>query len=659
MGRNKKAKKQTSLFDNQKKYNWLACGLIFVLVFVLYGNTLFNKFALDDHNVILNNEQVQQGISAIPEIFSTPYSTEEGLAYDYRPLVKASFALEYSLYGLRPFMHHLINLLLYALSGIILFRLLRRMLQKHHPLLPLIATLIFIAHPIHTEVVASLKNRDEIISLIGALMALSFLFRYADSGKIKYLGWMAFFFVLGMLGKRTTMTYLAVFPFALYFFTDLPPKKIYRTFGLILGIFFLVMIAYIVLTPQEVRPLQFFENPLYSEGGFLMKVGTAFTAVAFYLKQLFVPYPMLSYYGFDAMPVGWNGIWPFAGLFLTAALLYFAFKGLKSKNILSFSILFFFITISIVSNILVPVPGIVADRFALSPSIVFSIMGAILILKLAQQKGAIQPKISKALLILIIILIPYTVLTIDRNKDWKNHLTLFSNDAGIAKSSIKLQALAAEAWSNKVIYDNKFGRDISKIPETRQKVISYYQDALKIYPENYEVLNNLGSFLSLEMREYEQARPYLEEAVQIKPDEAAGWFNLGFVYEQLGDLDKAEKAYKESLKLNPDDYKLKSYLANLYFKSGKSREAFELNEQMAKTRPDWDQPYINMGNYYLQMQDTLRAISQWEQAIERYPQYQLGISISRHYRAKGDEEKSKYFYRKAMQAYQRDREQTE
>ena len=656
MGKKKQVRKKESLLSNPKTSYRLSQLLIVLLVFLLYGNTLFNKFALDDHNVILNNEQVQRGISAIPEIFTTPYSTEEGLSFDYRPLVKATFAIEYSLYGLRPFWHHFINLLLYALTGLLLFRILKQLLGGKYPAIPILATLLFIAHPVHTEIVASLKNRDELLSMLGALLSVFYLLKYANTNKLKYIGWMSFFFLIGMLGKRTTMTYLAAYPLILYFFTDMPLKKLFRTFGLIFGVFVIIMMLYWVLTPQEVRPLQFFENPLYGDKSFMLRIGTACTSVAFYLKQLFFPYPLISYYGYNAIPVGWSGLWPFAGLASIGVLLVLAFKGLKQKSLISFAILFFFITVSIVSNVLVPVPGIVADRFAYSPSIAFVLLAALLMVKInaKMQKQKIN---GNALLFLLalIFLIPYSLLTIDRNKDWKDHIILFSHDANLEKNSVKLQALAAEAYSNKVIYDNRYGRDISLIPENQQKVISYYEDALSIYPENYEVLNNLGSFLSLHMRDYEKARPYLEEAVKVKPEESAGWFNLGFVYEKLNLSEKAEEAYKKSIALNAQDFEAQSFLANLLFSQGDKKGAIKLNREMAKERPDWDQPYINLGNYYLQMADTLQAISQWEEAVKRYPQYQLAIKLSTHYRGKGDMEKSKYFYRLAMQARQRDK----
>jgi hypothetical protein len=66
--------------------NSLFVFLIFVFVLILYGSTVRNKYALDDHLVAYPNEQIAQGFSAIPEIFTTRYATEADLSYGYRPI---------------------------------------------------------------------------------------------------------------------------------------------------------------------------------------------------------------------------------------------------------------------------------------------------------------------------------------------------------------------------------------------------------------------------------------------------------------------------------------------------------------------------------------------------------------------------------------------
>lgn len=143
------------IFFKKHKYS-----LFFLAIaFVFYGNTIPNEYSLDDPLVIQDNPKVHQGIKGIPLILRSPYFEEEGNTYGYRPLPQITFALEYEIWGENPHISHLVNLLLYALILILLFIILKRILQKYNLLFPFLITLLFAGLPIHTEVIASLKNR--------------------------------------------------------------------------------------------------------------------------------------------------------------------------------------------------------------------------------------------------------------------------------------------------------------------------------------------------------------------------------------------------------------------------------------------------------------------------------------------------------------------
>ena len=134
--------------------------IIAVFAFVLYANTLHHEFVLDDNSVILENTMTQGGASSLKEIFSTAYragypNAENNL---YRPLSKAMFAVEWQLSPNNPGIHHFVNVLLYALACVVLFIVLSRWTKINIYIL-FITALLFVAHPIHTEVVANIKSR--------------------------------------------------------------------------------------------------------------------------------------------------------------------------------------------------------------------------------------------------------------------------------------------------------------------------------------------------------------------------------------------------------------------------------------------------------------------------------------------------------------------
>ncbi len=151
--------------------------LILILAYVLYGNTIGHYYNLDDVFVIQKNTQVQQGIKAIPEIFSSRYFENKQAKFGYRPLAKATYAIEVSIFGVNPHVSHFINVLLYAIMVFITLILLKRIFSEDIKMFLIwMILLIWMFHPIHTEVVASLKNREEILYfLFGSWSGILFL----------------------------------------------------------------------------------------------------------------------------------------------------------------------------------------------------------------------------------------------------------------------------------------------------------------------------------------------------------------------------------------------------------------------------------------------------------------------------------------------------
>ena len=113
------------------KVHYLLAGLMFVIGFLLYANTLSHEYALDDDLVYKLNKTVQKGISGIPEIFHTTnmYGFNQVNYGAYRPFTQAIFALEYQLFGLNPQMQHLASVLMFALTAFCLYLLLKRMFR--------------------------------------------------------------------------------------------------------------------------------------------------------------------------------------------------------------------------------------------------------------------------------------------------------------------------------------------------------------------------------------------------------------------------------------------------------------------------------------------------------------------------------------------------
>ena len=82
------------------------------------------------------------------------------------------------------------------------------------------AALLFVAHPLHTEAVANIKGRDEIMALLGSLAALYFSLRSYHSGKLGWEALAALSFLIGIFSKENAITFLAIVPLTYWFFPN-------------------------------------------------------------------------------------------------------------------------------------------------------------------------------------------------------------------------------------------------------------------------------------------------------------------------------------------------------------------------------------------------------------------------------------------------------
>ena len=157
--------------------------IVFGFSTLIYFNSILNNYSMDDELVTQNHRLTSKGISAIPEIFRSPYYEDRaGYKYEYRPLVLVTFAIEHSIFGDNPHVSHFINVLLYGLLCLVLFNLLKLLFASYDVTFALLVTLVFAAHPTHTEVVASIKNRDEILALLFGLFSLNYAWQFAKDG---------------------------------------------------------------------------------------------------------------------------------------------------------------------------------------------------------------------------------------------------------------------------------------------------------------------------------------------------------------------------------------------------------------------------------------------------------------------------------------------
>ena len=624
-------------------------GILSIITVGININTVRNYYNLDDFHIARNNPDFEQGIKSIPRIFLTQYSAQEDKSYGYRPLIRASFAIEYQFFGKNPYISHFFNVVFYLITILLLYKILRRLLREYHYLFPFIITLLFAAHPIHTEVVASLKNRDELIMLIFGLLALSQSVRYADTRKNKHIYWAMAMFFLAALSKPTAAAFFFIIPLSLYFFTDLELKPVLKVAGLTALISLVAVFGPFLYLPSHNRSLALLENPLSVQGGFMNHIAYAGFTLYYYLRLLILPHPLRYYYGYNMFPdINFSNIWVILGIILHLGLLVYALLNLKKKHILSYAILVYLTSVFLFSNLVKPSPGIIAERFLLVPSFAFCFILAYFIFRLFLQNPVDNKltgiKMFAILFITGLILIPYSAKTMIRNRQWRTEYSLYKADMPYLYNSYKANDLYANEIMKNVNRELAKPVNVLKFVEPSVKeAMGHWERAIEILPDASSPYRNLGIIYSRIYKNYDTALVYFNKALLVEPDDPMILFNLGMTYEGKKDYLTAIEYLQKSLAIDSTSINTRSRMANIYYGMGEFRQAIMINQDIMRMAPKESLPYVNIGNYYIFQRDTLNGIRYYEKAVELGAPPDASNFLSKYYQLKGNTTKSNYY----------------
>jgi tetratricopeptide (TPR) repeat protein len=341
-------------------------------------------------------------------------------------------------------------------------------------------------------------------------------------------------------------------------------------------------------------------------------------------------------------------IWVLISLVLYTAMFVYAIYRIKSKDVLSFAILFYLVSIAMYSNILVPIPGIIAERFLLIPSLGFCIAIVYLLFRIfkvdLKSAASFNSSMAKVSLVIVIILIPYSIKTYSRNIDWRTKFMLYSADLPHLENSVKAHDFYAELLMSQVNQELQKPVDVTKfLRPTIDEALGHWKKAVEILPSHYSSWTNLGIVYTRIYKEHDKAILCFEEALKFKPDFGQALFGLGQAHEASGNVERAMEYYTECIRYYQDNINARSRLANLNFANGNFQKALELNEEIIQIDPKESLPYVNFGNYYMIMGDTLKGVSFFEQAVNKGAPSQVSIFLMRYYDSMGDQQKSDYY----------------
>jgi protein O-mannosyl-transferase len=614
------------------------CIIIAVIGLLFYANTFSNEFALDDRPIIIENEFVKAGFAGIPKILTSDafasYLNQQnsGNALSggrYRPLSIVTFAIEQQFLGTRGAeevadstremksnalteaaeakikrdMHvrHVINVLLYIFSVMVILYFLRKVLFPGNTVIPFIGALIFLIHPIHTEVVANVKSRDEILSLLFICLTFTTAFSYFDTKNKKQLYLSLFYFLLALLSKEYALLLLGLLVPIVHV---LRPQEdsIAKRYKIVLPYiipFCIYMVLRLGATKGAGDATADIMNMPYLFATPVQKFASIVSTLLTYIKLLLLPHPLVSDYSYNQIPYR-DLTYPLFWLSLAVygALVWLFFYLYHQRHILFFAVAFFLAPIAMIGNVIINIGAPMGERLVYHSSLGFAIIVAYLLYQAIAKMKSEKLGYWAVGALLALLTVFAGAATIARNAEWKNDKTLYLADVKKSPRSVLILGNAGSAsidlaesnpdstqqrrlfeqgitYFNKAIaihpafftgYLNK-GVALYKLGYPEQ-ALECWDSVRKYYPDHptlpyvTKVLSNLYYGKALKWGragQHDSAAYYFSKASRAKPDEADVWFNLGFAKFSAGRFADAASAFETSLKLDPNNKSARNY----------------------------------------------------------------------------------------------------
>jgi len=648
-----------------------------VLGVAVYANTLGNGFVFDDRLLIENNPIVQ-GRGSVSDVLLAPYHLGTRLTGTalYRPVTLSTFAIDYRINGLDPFGFHVVNILLNALVGVLVLRLGLRLG------LPTAAAfggaLLFAVHPVHTEAVANLAGRAE---LLAALFFLVALLAYLPSagveagrgGRLAILA--ALSYLLAMLSKESAVTLLGV---GLAWdvllgrregepWRDVLGRRWAAILALVLGfIAYFVLRSFALEAPLQGPEVSRVDNPLV---GIELpeRWATAATVAARYLGLLVFPAELSADYSFaQILPVSpWS-----AGALGSAALLAALAAGLAAAvgraRRVAFLGAFAVISFSLSANFFVVIGTIMAERLLYLPSAAVCLLLGWGFETLSRRFGS-----RPAWIFLAVVLAAGSVRTVARNRDWVDNLTLFAKTAETSPRSVKVlgnlgaelarrgrhdearkaleRALAIEpsyhgarvtlaqclleggdaggaehevrtvlaAFPDDVVARFQLGEILARDGRPSEAEVEL-RAVLRAEPGSAEAHRRLGAVLLAQGRAAE-AESELVEAVRIAPRSATCLSDLGLLYQRTDRLALAVDTLTRAAEAAPREVAVRNNLGNALREAGRFDESAAAFDAAIEIQPDFAPTFHNLGLTHERAGRAAEARRAFDRAVELDP----------------------------------------
>ena len=476
--------------------------IVFVLIFLIYGQSLWGTFVYDDRG-ILEHWDLLSKLSNILRTGLYPYWTvEAGL---YRPVTLLSYTLNIVLLGGSALSFHLVNIFLYLGISWSIYIFIKRLFGRGY--FAILSALIFLVLPIHTEVVANITGRSELLALLFSLLAL------IEVTKEKSNFWLVGLYSFLAIGSKESA--IALLPLIFMLKKDF---KIISASGI--GVAFYLFIRFFVLGINHFVGVETSEidNPLMYVNA-SERIATALQVLWMYFSKTLIPLGLCSDYSYNQIEVAKNlfNIKTILGgtIFIGAVISFFAF--IRKHPAISLSSAVFLASFLPISNIFFATGTIAGERLFFFPSLGIAIILAYLFSK---RKSLIY--------IALCLIVIFSVFALQRQSVWLTEEKLFTNAAECAPKSVSAHSNFGTVYYFKGEY------------KKAQEILEYSRSIKPVYARG---LNNLG-LAYWKIGEIDNAIASYHQALIQRVSYPGAIENLVLLYLSVGDNEGAGRWLK-------------------------------------------------------------------------------------------------------------------
>lgn len=567
-----------------------------LLILLVYGNTFLNSFHFDDIPSILEKPWIR-GWDKIPQFIFSVFQ---------RPLVILSFNLNYVISEFEVWSYHVFNILFHIIASLLVLKLVQQIMfllkdistkdNQHLFSWPYVSALVFALHPLSTQSVTYISSRSSILATIFYLSGLILFFKgfverkfNRNTGHIYFVGF-TFFLLLGGLTKEIIVTLpAALFLFHYYFiWRESSGKWISKNIKWIL----LLLIPLLAGVGYK----------QFLGGGFLSASSAELSSSSWLLTQTsVVPFEYFRKFIFPFnlnldvhFPILNNWLSPknWLGIIILGFLITLWIRISNSiqnkgpweieKRCAGFSLAWIFLTLLPTSSF-IPLLDAVMEHRTYLPLVGFALL-ATSIFSWAYRTVANHKSNNLSLpsvqIGIFLVLILFSLIAVDRNKVWKDELTLWED--------------ARQKSPGLVRPYNNLGEAHDKLGNLDQ-AIEEFKGALKINPNYFFGLNNLGNVYGKQGK-YGEAISYFQKALDQKSDYSPAHYNIARAYHLVGKKQEAAESYRKAIQFNPYFEQAFYNLAYLLMELSGFDEAIENFNKFIKMQPNNSRAHFGLGN---------------------------------------------------------------